>query len=102
MSSPALLLAMPLIAGLELPAHAHGWYPKECCSNDDCMPADAIATNEQGQKVVIVGHHRIPIPRRLDARPSADNQIHICFAILEAENSAPYALPLCLFVPAQS
>jgi hypothetical protein len=102
MISRALLLAMLLMAGLEFPVHAHGWYPKECCSNDDCMPADAIATNEQGEKVVIVGHHRIPIPRRLDTRPSPDSQIHICFVILEAEYNAPYALPLCLFVPAQS
>jgi hypothetical protein len=66
------------------------------------MPAEAIVTNERGEKVVIVGHYRISIPRRLRTRLSPDNRIHICFAVLEAEFSVPYPLPLCLFLPAQS
>jgi hypothetical protein len=98
------LSALFLAAGLGLPAHAHSWYPNECCSNHDCMPADAIATDENGHKVVIVGSHRIVIPNRLVPRSSPDNRVHICFALLTTEYSAgpAYALPLCLFLPAQS
>ena len=97
MKRALLLLTVPLLmAGLESPAHAHSWYPKECCSNHDCMPADDIVIGEDGGKVVIVGLHRISIPGRLTPRVSPDSRIHICFSILTAEYSAPYALPLCL------
>src|SRR5262245_37236955 len=97
-----LLLAAFAIAAPVPPASAHSWYPKDCCSDHDCMPADAIATNDKGETVVIVGQHRISIPRRFVARSSPDHRVHICFAVLEAEYSTPYALPLCLFLPAQS
>jgi hypothetical protein len=102
MRASIVLLAALAAAAPAVSARAHSWYPKECCSNRDCMPAEAIVTNERGEKVVIVGHYRISIPRRLHARLSPDNRIHICFVVLEAEFSAPYALPLCLFLPAQS
>jgi len=101
-SARVLLSVVLLAAGQGLPAHAHSWYPKECCSDHDCMPADNIATGEDGRKVVIVGRHRISIPSRLVPRSSPDGRIHVCFAVLTAEYSAPYALPLCLFLPAQS
>jgi hypothetical protein len=98
-----VLLSVVLLAGgLQFPAQAHSWYPNECCSHDDCMPADNLVTGEDGGKIVIVGHHRISIPNRLAPRSSPDERIHICFVILIAEYSAPYALPLCLFLPAQS
>lgn len=102
MSARTLISVTLLTAGLKFPAHAHSWYPKECCSEHDCMPADAMVTNEQGEKVVIVGPHRISIPRRLASRSSPpDSRIHICFAVRTSEYG-PYDLPLCLFLPAQS
>jgi hypothetical protein len=97
-----LLPVVLLAAGMGPSAHTHSWYPNECCSNHDCMPADAIVTDKHGDKVVIVGDRQISIPRRLVIRSSPDHRIHICFVVLTAEFSAPYALPLCLFVPAQS
>ena len=85
------------------PAEPHSWYPKECCSNYDCMPADAIVTDERGGRIVIVGHTQIPIPDGFTVRSSPDGRIHVCFKTVAGEQyGGPDFLPLCLFLPAQS
>jgi hypothetical protein len=89
--------------GLWAPAHAHSWYPKECCSNYDCVPADSIMTDGRGGKIVVVGHTHIPIPDGFTARSSPDGRIHVCFRTVAGEQyGGPDILPLCLFLPAQS
>lgn len=96
----AFLLA---IATSAIDATAHSWYPKECCSNYDCVPADALVMTEGGGRIVVVGHTQISIPEGFTARASPDGRIHICFRTLAGEqNGDPNFLPLCLFVPAQS
>jgi hypothetical protein len=78
---------------------AHSWYPKECCSNQDCMPADRIEVDARGDLRVIVGPLRIWVPRGFAVRPSLDRRIHICF---REEKDLKFLMPLCLFVPAES
>jgi len=100
------LFALSALAGTTLPcgtpASAHGWYPKECCSNHDCMPADEIATDIRGGRVVTVGQQRISVPRGFPVRSSPDDQIHICFRIISEPEEGVFAMPLCLFLPAES
>jgi hypothetical protein len=76
-------------------ANAHSWYPKECCSNDDCMPADGISRDARGDTIVIVGRRRIWVPRGLVKRPSPDNRIHVCFGVDESNT----LVAVCLFMP---
>lgn len=78
---------------------AHSWYPKECCSDQDCMPADRIETDAHGDLRVIVGPLRIWVPRGFAIRPSLDRRIHICF---REEKDPNFLMPLCLFLPAES
>ena len=77
---------------------AHSWYPAECCSQRDCMPADSMSMDARGDLLVIVGTQKIWVPRGFDVRPSQDNRIHICFHL----DDHKFLMPLCLFIPAQS
>lgn len=103
MKSARILLLTVLLASLPtLSAYAHSWYPKECCSDHDCVPADGIYTSPRGDRIVSVGHHRIWIPRSLSPRSSPDDRIHICFQAATHEFTNSYLMPICLFLPAQS
>ena len=93
-------LAFGLVAGGILTAYAHSWYPKECCSQNDCVPADQVETGPRGITAVLVGHRRIEIPPGFAARSSPDDHIHVCF-VASPEEGVPPA-PLCLFVPGQA
>lgn len=83
---------------LASPGSAHSWYPRECCSNQDCIPADALVTDIGGNKVVRLGQMRIVIPRDLVLRPSLDDRVHICIYV----NEHGRVIPLCVFVPPES
>lgn len=99
-------LTMPLLAALitslESPAHAHSWYPKECCSNHDCMPVDRIAAETAEGTVFVVGQKQILIPRGFPVRSSPDSRVHICFRVITQSEEGVYTMPLCLFLPSQS
>jgi hypothetical protein len=81
-----------------LPAFSHSWYSKDCCSDHDCMPADSIEIDRNGDFQVSVGPTRIWVPRGFAIRPSRDKRIHICF---REEKALKFLMPLCLFLPAQ-
>lgn len=87
-----------VMANMVSPARGHSWYPRECCSNRDCMPADRVETDDRGDLRVTVGKKRIWVPQGFEIRPSRDNRIHICFHVDEHD----FLMPLCLFIPAQS
>ena len=103
-----LLSTLYLASGPAFPVLAHSWYPKECCSNYDCVPADAIMPDDRGGKIVVVGQTRILIPVGFTARSSPDSRIHVCFRTAASEQVAgelvgdPTFELLCLFLPAQS
>ena len=88
-------IALPLLASHV--ANAHSWYPKECCDQDDCAPADTMTRDIRGDWEIIVGHRRIWVPQGFKMRPSPDNRIHICYRV--DETSFPSAF--CVFVPGQ-
>ena len=86
-----------------LSAKSHSWYPKECCSSYDCVPADEIVSDEQGGRIVLVGQTRISIPDGFTTRSSPDGRIHVCFrTVTDEQYGRPNFFPLCLFLPAQS
>jgi hypothetical protein len=97
-SARVLLLATLLVTSAAFAAHAHSWYPEECCSDHDCMLADRIDTNAAGNRIVIVGRDRIW--RGLSARSSPDGRIHICLRLVGAPGDIS-TIPVCLFMPPQ-
>jgi hypothetical protein len=96
-----LLLAMLVVVGAGSRTDAHSWYPEECCSDYDCTPADTIDTNAHGDRIVVVGRHRIFIPRGLSARSSPDGRIHICLRLIATPEGDISTMPICLFMPPQ-
>ena len=80
-------------------AQGHSWYPTECCSMNDCTPADGVEADARGDLQVTVGRQRIWIPKGFEIRPSRDHRIHICFRL---EADLKFLMPLCLFMPPQS
>jgi hypothetical protein len=93
-------LTFCLAAGGMLTAYAHSWYPKECCSQNDCVLVDRVERGPRGIMAVVVGHRRIEIPPGFAARSSPDNHIHVCF-VSTPEEGAPW-MPLCLFIPGEA
>ncbi len=92
-------VALVMITASSSFSFAHSWYPEECCSDRDCMPADRIEVDARGDFRVIVGRISIWVPRGFAVRPSLDRRIHIC---LREEKDLRFLVPLCLFVPAES
>jgi hypothetical protein len=98
-----LCLAASLVTASGVPAGAHSWYPEECCSDDDCVPADAINADDRGATIVSVGDYRIGIPAGLKPRSSPDGRIHICFQVVWGDvDGSSVTVPICLFLPSQS
>lgn len=54
-------VVLVIVAASASLASAHSWYPKECCSDQDCMPADRIEVDSHGD-----------LPRGFALRPSHD------------------------------
>ncbi len=92
-------LAAALVTANAPHVASHSWYPKECCSDRDCMPADAVEVDERGDLQVRVGRQRIWVPRGFEVRASGDARTHICF---REEKDLKFLMPLCLFTPAGS
>ena len=76
-----ILLVAALGSGNASAAAAHSWYPKECCSNHDCMPADGIESGSGGF-IVRVGDRRICIPYGYSGARLPTNASTFAFAIL--------------------
>jgi hypothetical protein len=62
-----VILLCALNALLPSSVRAHSWYPHECCSGFDCMPAESIYSDRIG-KVVVVGKVRVRIPANFSPR----------------------------------
>jgi hypothetical protein len=74
--------ASALLAGLAIglpDAHAHDWYPRECCGSRDCAPADSVVRNDDGSYFVTSRGISVVIPWWFRPwRPSPDGQVHVC------------------------
>jgi hypothetical protein len=89
----ATAAAIVLLCNVE--AHAHDWYPWECCSGQDCapIPLKESPVERNGGFELIDGRH---ISYK-DLKPSPDGQWHLC------EQKWPTATKdrkiLCLYAP---
>src|SRR5262245_17137190 len=90
--------ALLVTAAFSCAVRGHSWYPKECCSGQDCMLADGIYTDTGGNRIVKVGHRRVWVPPGFPVRPSPDARIHICFT----DDVYGHQMPRCVFMPAES
>jgi hypothetical protein len=90
-------IAVAVLAGLlssASSAPAHDWYPLECCSNDDCAPADTVVRRDDGSYVVTARGLSAVIPADYAKwRRSPDGRIHVC--IRKLRSGAEYLI--CAF-----
>lgn len=57
---------------------AHSWYPWECCSSQDCAPAELVGTTNDGQLFRNkYGTVFVPFSYK-EWRLSPDGQVHTC------------------------
>ena len=60
-------------------AHAHEWYPMECCGGKDCAAADTVIRRDDGSYLVTARGLSVVIPATYRQwRPSPDGQVHVC------------------------
>ena len=82
------------------PAKAHGWYPKECCHDDDCAPVESVEllTPTGGgtpQLLITTKRGTTLVPQDFPVRESKDGRIHICVRANEYGRDDV----MCLFMP---
>ena len=76
-------------------AHAHSWYPPQCCNENDCRQVDRIDTLANGDIVMHFGSHEVAVPRAFEKQPSRDQNAHVC---VYRTISGRWA-PRCVFLP---
>jgi hypothetical protein len=75
------LVLSAVIAGLiavQPSAHAHNWYPLECCGGKDCAAADSVVQRSDGSYLVTAHGMSLVVPEGYYWRPSPDGQVHVC------------------------
>jgi hypothetical protein len=69
-----------------VPAHAHNWYPIECCGHGDCAPADTVVLRDDGGYLVTARGISIILPADYPHwRRSPDGRIHVCIRKVASE-----------------
>jgi hypothetical protein len=76
---------------------AHSWYPKRCCHDMDCHPADWVQRLSDGTLVLSRGAIRVRIPASFPIEMSPDGRPHFC---VYESGWGPEAR--CVFLPAGS
>ena len=81
-------------------ATAHGWYPKDCCHDDDCAPVESVVRlvptgGGSSQLLVTTKRGTTLVPKDFPVRESKDGRMHICV------RADPYGGNdvMCLFMP---
>lgn len=59
-------------------ASAHSWYPKRCCHDRDCFPADRIERLGDGTLVLAHGKIVVRVTKSFPIEPSPDGRSHFC------------------------
>jgi hypothetical protein len=82
---PASLAAVLTLVAPVSGARAHDWYPRECCSNRDCGPAETVVRRDDGSYLVTMRGMSVVIPADYrNWRPSPDGRIHVCIRKLRS------------------
>jgi hypothetical protein len=90
-----ILWFLAAIVLLSEPTAAHSWYPKECCSGNDCAPVEKatwLVPTGAGlpQLVVTSGVGTAIVPHNFPVRDSKDGRMHVCIQDVWV---------ICLFIP---
>ena len=83
-----LLVVAQLISSA---AGAHSWYPKECCSDNDCRPVPCAELTKINLGLMWRG---LVIFNDMQTRDSRDEFCHVCI-----KSHAGFDLPICVFIP---
>ena len=59
-------------------ATAHSWYPKRCCHDHDCFPADRVERLADGTLVLVSGTIVVRITKSFPVEASPDGRPHFC------------------------
>ena len=90
-----------LVGPFDVPAHAHSWYPAECCNDADCLPVDRVTllnVRPEGSHLVVTSSRGSAIvPANFPVRESLDGRMHVCMVWSEFRGWEV----LCLFAPPQ-
>lgn len=113
MMCPAFLLRrwarwrVALCAGVMLLAAvtqvvAHGWYPHECCHDQDCSIVTELTMLPDGSMKVRTEVGFAVVPRGFDIRPSRDSEAHACLRQNGPDVEHLGWVVVCLFLPGVS
>jgi len=91
----AALAVLGAIALSATGAGAHSWYPKKCCSGEDCRMVDWIEHLPDGDQLFHAGSISVVVPAEFLRLPSEDSRTHVCVYRID---SGAYR-PRCVFVP---
>jgi hypothetical protein len=59
-------------------AAAHSWYPRRCCHDNDCFPADTVQRLPDGTLVLSRGSIVVRVTRSFPVEASPDGRAHFC------------------------
>lgn len=92
MRTLVIFLIAVAYATIPVPTKAHEWYPKRCCSGQDCGPAKVIRHNPDGSRVVqrLSDGATVVVPPGFPMGVSQDGELHVCIGLHSKEL-------LCLF-----
>jgi len=104
---PSMIRTLALAAVLSLnmlapDAGAHSWYEAECCSGQDCAPADRVEIVSPEYWAVTSKHGTTYVHASMKRRESKDHQTHICMRPLisdSKEGGKQLMVPLCIYLP---
>jgi hypothetical protein len=85
-----VVIAAQLIVSV---ADAHSWYPKECCSDQDCQPVPCAEITRTHLGLKWRDHVFFA---EWQTHDSKDQFCHVC--VKSYDGSMPY-VPICVFVP---
>ncbi len=74
----AFLLIALLVASNWQPANGHSFYPKKCCSDQDCAPATVLGRNADGGITLQSKFGTRTIPSNYQIQASPDGRWHLC------------------------
>jgi len=77
-------------------AVAHDWYPRECCSDQDCAPVERSESLPDGSLRLTSRVGTTVVPAAFPRQQSPDGQVHICMVRYSHFDEMR---PVCLFVP---
>ena len=88
------------IAGWPALAHAHSWYPPECCHGSDCAPVESATwlMSKDGRLPQLMVRSRegvAIIPQDMSPRESKDSRMHVCMSYDMFGDLKVF----CIFVP---